>query len=102
MRPTTKERETMLLETVVAHVPAQPELDADQAEYGQLSAKTRAAFGDAAIEVGCPDRGAQDLEESASDTIANILHHLDYYAGTEGVDIDRILRTARENFEAER
>lgn len=92
----------MLLETVVAHVPALCELDADQAEYGQLSAKTRATFGDAAIEVGCPDRDGLDDLEAASDTITNVLHSLDFTDRLTDDALEAVLRSARLNFEAER
>jgi hypothetical protein len=67
-----------LMESVIVHVPAQPELDADQAEYGTLSLKNRAFYGQAACQAGNPDHSGLDPFTSAVDTITNVLHYMHY------------------------
>lgn len=92
----------MLLESKLVHVPAQAEMDADWNEHGTLSNKVRASFGEAALEVGTPDRGGNDNKTDAVDTIANILHYLTYEAHTPGsVDVRKVLEGALLHFDAE-
>lgn len=87
----------MLLATRTVHVPAQPEIDADLAEYGHIGTALRAQYGEAACEAGDADQGADGPETSATDTIANVLH----YAVSQGVDVDAVMRRALDHFHAE-
>lgn len=94
----------MLLETKVVHVPAERERLADLNEFGGLSFKTRSSFGEAAIEVGTPDRGSngegfEGDSTDAVDAIANILHHLKYEYPDEDAEV--VLESAVEHFRHE-
>lgn len=95
----------MLLEAVTTHVPALPELDADRSEFGDISLKSRAEFGRAAVDVGTPDGRQDDERTDAIDTIVNILHHLFWdnpgAAGNPRADPERLILEALRRFEAD-
>jgi hypothetical protein len=86
----------MLLEAKVVHIPAQPEIDADMSEFGCLSTKTAAAYGEAAVDAGAPDPG-DDAHTWIVDALANIFH----YAKLEGLDPNVVVESAMRHFEAE-
>lgn len=89
----------MLLEALVVYVPATPERDADISEFGRLSQKTEASFGEAACQAGDPDFAENDPPEAAIDAITAILHWLSYNG--QGEDIERVLRCAKRHFDEE-
>lgn len=95
----------MILTTITVNVPAQREIDADLNEYGHISTKCRAQYGEAAVEAGAPDYEALDPLEAASDAIANILHWLNENLSTDGSvspnPIASALQNGLRNFEAE-
>jgi hypothetical protein len=91
----------MLLTSLVVHVPAQVEIDADLNEYETLSTKTRAAFGRAAVEAGAPDHDANDDIENAVDTIAHVLHWLHQQGDMSPDEVVAVLTTATMHFGAE-
>lgn len=95
----------MLLEAVTTHVPALPELDADRSEFGEISLKSRAEFGRAAVDVGTPDGGQGDERIDAVDTIVNILHHLfsdnPGATGSPRADPERLILAALRRFDAQ-
>lgn len=91
----------MLMQTLIVHVPAQPEVDADLNEFQCLSTLTRAALGHAGVQAADRDYGVSDQETSAVDAIANILHWLDHEQ--QGLtDLRAVLDRALTHHDAER
>ena len=95
----------MLLESHTVYLPAQAELDADRAEYGEIGTKCRAQYGEAACDAGNPDHVQVLAEESAPDAIANILHYVEYEAGGETLNgetaVQRVMRMALQTYESD-
>lgn len=70
-------------------------------DEGNMTNSIRAAFGDAAIEIGTPDFGMNDDSngEDASDVIVNILHAV--VDSNPDADIERIMERALRHFRDE-
>lgn len=86
----------MICEAKAILVPSQREID-DRTDDGGIRPQICAAFGRAAVEVGCPDEN--EPRTNAVDTIANVLHYL----AEEGEENPLgVLESASMHFEAER
>lgn len=62
-----------------------------------MSNGARAGRGYAAIKAGTPDFASEDLQTSATDAIANILHCVDRFGGNAA----KVLEDAQMHFDAE-
>jgi hypothetical protein len=82
----------VLLRTIAVTVPAQEEIDADLSEYGVLSNKTKAAYGQAAVTAGVRDEDEPEIV--ATDAITNVLHHVVREAMLAGASLDEALTAA--------
>jgi len=92
----------MILESLMVHIPAQSERDADISEYGSIGRGCKDQYGLAAVEAGSPDYPDGERVEAAQtgavDVIANVL----LWANSEGADTGRVIRSALTHYDAER
>ena len=70
----------------------------ERAHEGEITNAARSEFGRAAVDVGTPDRGLNDVSTDAVDTVANVMHWLH----AQGIVPAPVLQSAARHFDAEK